>query len=78
MFAPVALFHFLGNQQILGLGIGNTQKRFGQAHQGDPFLIGEAKLVHKDVQRAALFFHRPGGFNNLSGNACHLCLGAGI
>ena len=49
VIAPVARGDLLGNQGIGGVGVGDPQERFGQAHQGEALGIGEPELLEKGL-----------------------------
>ena len=50
--APVAGADLLGDQVVAGGGVRHAQQRFGEAHQGEAFGIGQAELLEEA-------FHHP-------------------
>ena len=54
MFVPVAAANLVGNQLVLGVGIGNAQQGLGQTHQHDPLLAGEGIFMHEFIDTPAL------------------------
>ena len=53
MLVPGASRNLVGNQAIRGLAIGDTQQRFGQAHEDHAFARGQAVLAQEGVERPA-------------------------
>ncbi len=54
MIAPFAGGDLLGDQCIGGVGIGDTQQRFGEAHEGEAFGIREAELLQEAFHDAGV------------------------
>ena len=56
MSAPVRRGELVADQRVTGRGVGNAQKRLGEAHQRHAFLTGQGILIHQplDAARARL------------------------
>jgi hypothetical protein len=54
MRGPIPGREFFGDQPIGGGIIGNAQQRFGNAHEGNAFLIRQAELLQEGVQERPL------------------------
>ena len=50
--APVAGADLLGDQVVAGGGVRHAQQRFGEAHQGEAFGIGQAELLEEAFHHA--------------------------
>ncbi len=57
---PIAGGEFLRDQAVGRLVIRDAQQCLGEAHEGDPFLVGEAELLQEGVEVGALVGARAG------------------
>ena len=50
--APVSLADLVADEAVGGRGVGNSQQRFGEAHERHPLLAGERELLHQVIDAA--------------------------
>ena len=50
VLVPFAGEDFFGDQAVGGVCVGHSQKRFGEAHKRDAFVVGQSKLQEECVK----------------------------
>ena len=68
MGGPITRGQLFGNQPIGGCIIGNAQQRFGNAHECNALLIGQAEFLQKRIEERSLVAPRARAFDQLH---CH-------
>ncbi len=52
--APIAAADLVADQRIGGVGVGNAQQRFGEAHQRNAFLRGQRERLDQRIRATAI------------------------
>jgi hypothetical protein len=67
---PIPGRQLFRDQAVGGRIIGNSQQRFGYAHEGNAFLIRQAEFLQEGIQKRALVAPRTRALNEGHGG-CH-------
>ena len=68
MLFPAPAGDFFGDQRVGGLGVGNAQQRFREAHQNDALVAGKPVLPHEGIDAGVLGMIGAGDLDEATGD----------